>query len=131
MDRIFEKLQLEQIVRIRIEAFSLDSTSAKVHSDSTGALKSGPQAIGKSRGGWTTKIQIVAANARTAITFALSPGNACDAPEGRELLRDLGSFPHMPVIIDRAYESNETRQLVLSFDMVPVVPPKSNRSLAL
>jgi transposase len=39
MDRIFERLQLEQIVRIRIEAFSLDSTSVKVHPDGTGALK--------------------------------------------------------------------------------------------
>ena len=39
MDRVFEKLQLEQIVRIRIEAFSLDSTSVKVRPDGTGALK--------------------------------------------------------------------------------------------
>jgi len=39
MDRVFEKLQLEQIVRVRIEAFSLDSTSVKVHPDGTGALK--------------------------------------------------------------------------------------------
>jgi len=39
IDRVFEKLQLEQIVRIRIEAFSLDSTSVKVHPDGTGALK--------------------------------------------------------------------------------------------
>ena len=39
MDRVFEKLQLEQIVRIRIEALSLDSTSVKVHPDGTGALK--------------------------------------------------------------------------------------------
>ena len=39
MDRVFEKLQLEQIVHIRIEAFSLDSTSVKVHPDGTGALK--------------------------------------------------------------------------------------------
>lgn len=70
---------------------------------------------------------MVAANARTAITFSLSPGNAHDAPEGRELLRDLGSFPGMPVIMDRAYEGDETRQLVFSFDMLPVVPPKSNR----
>jgi transposase len=31
LDRVFEKLQLEQIVRIRIEAFALDSTSVKVH----------------------------------------------------------------------------------------------------
>ena len=70
---------------------------------------------------------MVAANDRTAITFALSPGNAHDAPEGRELLRELGSFPGMPVLMDRAYEGNETRQLVLALEMVPVVPPKCNR----
>ena len=39
LDRVFEKLQLEHIVRIKIEAFSLDSTSIKVHPDGTGALK--------------------------------------------------------------------------------------------
>src|SRR6201982_973524 len=39
MDRVFEKLQLEQIVRIKIEAIALDSTSVKVHPDGTGALQ--------------------------------------------------------------------------------------------
>ena len=39
LDRVFEKLQQEQIVRIKIEAFCLDSTSVKVHPDGTGALK--------------------------------------------------------------------------------------------
>ena len=39
LDRVLEQLQLEQIVRINIEAFSLDSTSVKVHPDGTGALK--------------------------------------------------------------------------------------------
>ena len=39
LDRVFEKLQMEQIVRIKLEAVSLDSTSIKVHADGTGALK--------------------------------------------------------------------------------------------
>jgi transposase len=39
LDRVFEKLQTERIVRIKIEAFSLDSTSIKGHPDGTGALK--------------------------------------------------------------------------------------------
>src|ERR1039458_2169827 len=39
LDRVFEKMQAEQIVRIKIEAFALDSTSIKVHPDGTGALK--------------------------------------------------------------------------------------------
>ena len=42
LDRVFEKLQREQLVRIKIEAFSLDSTSVKVHPDGTGALKKRP-----------------------------------------------------------------------------------------
>ena len=39
LDRVFELLQREQIVRIRIEAVKLDSTTVKVHPDGTGALK--------------------------------------------------------------------------------------------
>ncbi len=39
LDRVFEQLQRAQVVRIKIEAVSLDSTSIKVHPDGTGALK--------------------------------------------------------------------------------------------
>src|SRR4051812_26821910 len=39
LDQIFERLQREQIVRIRIESVKLDSTIIKVHPDGTGALK--------------------------------------------------------------------------------------------
>ena len=42
LDRLFEELQHAQIVRIRIEAVSLDSTLVKVHPDGTGALKKRP-----------------------------------------------------------------------------------------
>jgi transposase len=39
LDQVFEQLQREQIIRIRIEAVHLDSTTIKVHPDGTGALK--------------------------------------------------------------------------------------------
>ena len=39
LDAVFEKLQREQLVRIKIEAVSMDSTIGKVHPDGTGALK--------------------------------------------------------------------------------------------
>ena len=84
--------------------------------------------MGKSRGGWTTKIQLVAANDRTAITFALSPGQAHDAPAGRNLLRKLGKQNRpLHLLMDRAYEGNETRQLALDLGYVPVVPPLKTR----
>jgi transposase len=71
---------------------------------------------------------MVAADARTAITFALSPGQAHDAPEGRKLLRALGKaqWP-IHLLMDRAYEGDETRQLALDLNFIAVVPPKSNR----
>ena len=39
LDRVFEQLQREQIVRIKVEAVSMDSATVKVHPDGTGALK--------------------------------------------------------------------------------------------
>ncbi|CAI8009141.1 Uncharacterized protein y4sN [Geodia barretti] len=114
LDRVFEHLQREQIVRIKLEAVAMDSTIVK--------------SIGKSRGSWTTKIHMVAADARTAITFWLSPGQAHDAPEGRKLLTRLDpQRPGLSRLMDRAYEGNETRQLALALGFMPVVPPLSTR----
>src|SRR5258708_8030868 len=42
LDRVFGQLQQARIVRIKIEAVSLDSTMVKVHPDGTGALKKRP-----------------------------------------------------------------------------------------
>jgi len=39
LDQVFEQLQREQIVHIRLEAVKLDSTTVKVHPDGMGALK--------------------------------------------------------------------------------------------
>jgi transposase len=39
IDRIFTRLQQEQIITIKLDAVSLDSTIVKVHPDGTGALK--------------------------------------------------------------------------------------------
>ena len=71
---------------------------------------------------------MVAANADTPIVFSLSPGQAGDGPEGRKLLCAWGeSDERVFLIMDRAYEGNETRRLVEKLGRVPVVPPKNYR----
>ena len=71
---------------------------------------------------------MVAADARTAITFSLSPEQAHDAPQGRKLLNRLGQQQNrVSLIMDRAYEGNETRQLALELGYGPVVPPLRTR----
>ena len=39
LDRVFEQLQRRRLMRVRIEAISLDSSIIKVHPDGTGARK--------------------------------------------------------------------------------------------
>jgi transposase len=71
---------------------------------------------------------MVAADARCAIAFSLTPGQAGDAPAGRELLRRIAQLPRRcRLIMDKAYEGNETRQLALDLGLIPVVPPLSTR----
>ena len=73
-------------------------------------------------------MHLVAADARTAITFALSPGQASDAVEGRQLLGGIGPLPApLYLILDRAYADHQTLQLALDVGFLPVVPPQSNR----
>ncbi len=62
------------------------------------------------------------------MTFSLSPGQDHDAPHGRQLLSSLGmaAWP-IHLLMDRAYEGEETRQLALDLGFTPVVPPKSTR----
>lgn len=64
LDRVFEQLQRQQVVRIRIEAVSLDSTRIKVHPDGMGALKKtvhsplgNPEVAGPPRFIWLLRMQ--------------------------------------------------------------------------
>ena len=68
------------------------------------------------------------------VTGALSPGQAGDAPQGRQLLRELGPLAdharlpeELALVMDRAYEGDETRQLATDLGFQVVVPPRSNR----
>ena len=90
--------------------------------------KSGPQSIGKTRGGTNTKIHAIVANEKALIAFHLSRGNLHDGPQGRLLIEHLDQeYENSYVLMDKAYEGAQTRQAVLDKGMIPVVPPKTNR----
>ena len=65
---------------------------------------------------------------------ALSPGQAGDAPQGRRLLEALGPLADhdrlpegLVLVMDRAYEGDETRDLAERLGFRVVVPPHPNR----
>jgi transposase len=58
----------------------------------------------------------------------LSSGEAGDAPQGRALLEKMGPQEKViALLMDRAYEGNETRALAISLGYNPVVPPLRTR----
>ena len=86
--------------------------------------------IGRSREELTTKIHLATASDRAAVSFSLSSGNASDGPEGRKLLSVTPyDKNHRYLIMDRAYESDETRAWATKRGYIPVVPPKQNRKI--
>src|SRR5436309_16047500 len=95
LDRVFEELQQAQVVRIKLEAVSLDSTIVKVHPDGTGALKKTArnQSVNRAEAGPPRFIK-VAAHARCALSFALSQRTRGRCPARTRIAPGVGSGAH-------------------------------------
>ncbi len=75
-----------------------------------GVHKTGPQSLGRSRGGGIPKIPLGAAEASTTLVCSRSPGHA--VPAGRQWLTRLSPVPDRPALLrDRADEGAKTRHL--------------------
>ena len=71
---------------------------------------------------------MVSADDKVVVALSLSAGNENDAPEGRKLLAKKGFNENkVPLLMDKAYEGNETRRLAEELNYEPIVPPKLNR----
>jgi transposase len=71
---------------------------------------------------------VVSADDKVIIGLLLSGGECHDAPQGRKLLETMGkSETSLPLLMDKAYEGDETRAVAERMGYLPIVPPKSNR----
>ena len=93
-----------------------------------GAEKGGSRSVGVSRGGRNTKVRVVSDSGSTLVEIHPGPGNEHDAAHGRRSMAAPGAFMGAHLLMDRAYEGDSTRLLAESFGLMPVVPPKRNRT---
>jgi transposase len=104
-----------------------DSTVVRAHVSAAGA-KGGQegQALGRSRGGFTTKIHAKADASGDIIAFNLTGGEAFDGRHFETLL-DIGpdSQPRA-VICDKGYASKANRDSARDRGIAPVIPYKAN-----
>ena len=83
------------------------------------------QAIGRSRGGRTTKIHALTDALRRPIAFMITGGNVADCTAGAALLDRL---PDCDVVHgDKGYDANTLRRKIQDRGALANIPPKANR----
>lgn len=104
----------------------MDSTSVKTHHSAAGARKcEGDQGIGKSKGGTTCKIHMIAAGPDEGITFSITGGETADIKAGLELIKETEfSDANEYLAMDRGYSAYITLEVCENKKIIAVVPPK-------
>ena len=114
----------------------IDATIVRAHQHAAGALKKhggqAAQALGRSRGGLSTKIYAGCLDERPGIAVVLTAGQCHESPVFETVFAQVPpeqSLTH--AIMDKAYDSHDIREHLIKHDIVPVIPPKSNRIVSL
>jgi transposase len=90
------------------------------------------QALGRSRGGLSTKIHAGCRDERTGVALVLTAGHCHESPVFEMVLTQVSPAPPLThAIMDKGYDSPGIREQLLAHDIVPVIPPKNNRTTAI
>ena len=114
----------------------IDSTCVRVHQHAAGAPKKKggqtDQAIGRSRGGLTTKIHLLCLSETRGIGIILTPGQTHDVKGFDSLFESLPDT-HLiqSAVMDKAYDSDSVRAVLEAAEIEAVIPPKQNRTEAI
>ena len=85
------------------------------------------RALGRSRGGFTSKIHCLGDARGRPIAFDLTPGEAADC-KSYDTLIDLPERTPDALVADKAYDSDAIRSDLKQRGIRAVIPPKSNRT---
>jgi transposase len=85
------------------------------------------RALGRSRGGFTSKIHCLGDARGRPIAFDLTPGEAADC-KSYDTLIDLPERTPDALVADKAYDSDAIRNDLKQRGIRAVIPPKSNRT---
>ncbi|MGI5243115.1 IS5 family transposase [Dactylosporangium sp. CA-139066] len=132
---------------------SVDSTITRAHQHAAGARKRpdwqveppggdgaaepGDHALGRSRGGWTTKLHLACEQGRKVLALVLTAGQRGDSPQFTTVLRRIrvvragGGRPRVRpdrVLADKAYSSRANREYLRRRSIRCVIPIKVDQA---
>jgi transposase len=126
--KVFEQLQDPDL-----EWLILDSTTVRAHPHAAGAKKKADgsggqaeQALGRSRGGFGTKIHAAVSGLMLPVRLLLTAGQAADVTQAGPLTAGL---PAAVVIADKGYDSDAVVGAIEGTGAEAVIPPRRNRKV--
>lgn len=126
---------------------SVDSTTARAHVHAAGARRDSTQripgeprdhALGRSRGGWSTKIHLACERDRQVLAFLLTAGQAGDSPQMIPVLQRIRvprPGPGRPrtrpdrVLADKAYSSRANRAYLALRGIRATIPIPADQAI--
>jgi transposase len=127
---IWDRMHLHFAGDPDMEYLIIDSTVIRAHPCAAGALKKSggqaAQALGRSRGGFSTKIHASVDALGNPLRFMLTGGQSHDITQAEALIAD---YRCDYVIADKAYDSDDFHKGIRDSGAVPVIPPRSNRKV--
>ena len=124
MGKVFFSLRGE----IDTEWTFADGSFIRAHQHASGARRGEKRAIGKSRGGNTTKIHMVSDSYGYPISFEITGGEVHDSALALKLLDAVPKADYF--ICDKAYDSEKIRNYARSKSIKPIIPRRKNSSKA-
>jgi transposase len=125
---IWEQMHQHFVDDPDMEHLIVDSTVIRAHPCAAGALqKSGgqdAQALGRSRGGFSTKVHVNVDALGNPLRFKLTAGQRHDITQAEALIE---GYTGEHVIGDKAYDADAFRQAIQARGAQAVIPARSNR----
>ncbi|MER9244054.1 IS5 family transposase [Mesorhizobium sp. M0482] len=109
---------------------AIDSTYVKAQRAAFGAKGGGQaQAIGRSRGGWTTKVHALTDVVGRPYALMLTAGNVSDVKAAPALLERAGPMRYL--LGDKGHDADRLRRSLREGKTTPAIPGRRNRKRAI
>jgi len=106
-----------------LEYVMIDATVVRAHACAAGYKKQSNEGLGRSSGGFTSKIHASVDALGNPLKFIITAGQQHDVTQANSLLEDI---INAHVIADKGYDSKELRSTLTQQDCVSVIPSRSN-----
>ncbi len=104
----------------------IDGTIIRANACAAGYEKNSQnkEALGRSCGGFSTKIHALTDSNGKPIKFILSPGQNHEITKASELIKDINNAL---ILADKAFDSDDLIKFIEEKNCIPIIPSKTNR----